>query len=408
MTVSKHFFHTILAVFLVLGAVPSAQAQGPFDIVVRVNERIITQYELEQRALFLKALGTAGNLTQESTDRLIDERLYLDAAERLGISVEDEAINQGMIEFAGRAKLEPEEFIQAMAEEGIDVQTFRDFVASGILWREVVGTLFGQRGRVSEAEVDRALSLSSQTGGVRVLLGEIVLPADTPENQERAAVISAEIQKITSTKVFSEAATAVSVSQSAPNGGQLDWLSLADLPPAFRPLLLTLAPGEITDPIEIPNALLFFQMRAIQETAAPIPTALAVEYARLYLPGGRAPNVVKQAMSLRYTADSCDDLYGLYPNSTEEQLEIISQAQSDVPSDIAVELAKLDEGEVSANLTRNDGQTLVVLMLCGRTAEIVEDETRNALRTRLINERVTSYADAYLAELRATALIREP
>lgn len=408
MTVSRHFLHTILAVLILLGAAPNAQAQSPFDIVLRVNERIITQYELEQRALFLKALGTAGNLEQEAMDRLIEERLYLDAADRLGIAVDDEAVNQGMIEFAGRAKLEPEAFIQALNDEGIDVQTFRDFVASGILWREVVGALFGARGQISEAEVDRALSLSSRRGGVRVLLNEIVLPADTPENQERAAAIGAEIEKITSVQVFSEAARAVSVSQSAPNGGQLDWLSLADLPPPFRPLLLTLAPGEITDPIEIPNAVLFFQMRAIQETAAPTPTALAVEYARLYLPGGRAPNVVKEAMALRYTADSCDDLYGLYPNSTQEQLEIISQAQSDVPNDIALELAKLDEGEVSASLTRNNGQTLVVLMLCGRTAEIVEDETRTSLRNQLVNERVTSYADAYLAELRATALIREP
>lgn len=407
MTFLRISFRTFLATLsLVMGA-QIATAQSPFDIFAKVNERIITYYELDQRALFLKALGTTGSLEKQAKERLIEERLYYDAADLLGIEASEEAIQKGMEDFAARANLKPDEFIKALADEGVDPQTFQDFVRAGIVWREVVGARFASRAQITDAEIDRALSLSSRRGGVNVLLSEIILPADTPENKERAEALSAEISKLRTQESFEEAARAVSASQSAPNGGRLEWVSLSDLPPPFRPMLLTLAPGEITEPIEIPNAILFFQMRGKQETQAPVARDLAVEYAKLLLPGGRTPENIQEGRDLKYNADVCDDLYGLYPNSTVQQLDIISQIQSDVPNDIALELAKLDDGEISTNLTRNNGQYLMVLMLCGRTAEIVEDESRQALRNSLGNQRIESYAAAYLAELRASAAIIE-
>lgn len=382
-----------------------ASAQSPFDVVVKVNERVITRYEVEQRKLFMKVLGTAGNLEKEAVNRLIDERLYFDAADIIGITLSEESIETGMEEFAKRANLDTETFLIALAEEGIEPQAFRDFVEAGTVWREVVGARFGSRAQISDAEIDRALSLSSRRGGVRVLLSEIILPADTPENKERANALAAEISKIQTQETFSEAARSVSAAQTAPNGGRLDWLSLSTLPPTFRPILLTLAPGEISEPIEIPNALLFFQMRGKHETQAEPARDLAVEYAKLLLPGGRSQENLQRARNLKNTADTCQDLYGLYPNSTPQQLDIVTQALSNVPDDITLELAKLDEGEFSTNLTRNNGELLMVLMLCGRTAELVEDDSRADLRANLTNQRIESYAESYLAELRATAAI---
>ena len=45
---------------------------------------------------------------------------------------------------------------------------------------------------------------------------------------------------------------------------------------------------------------------------------------------------------------------------------------ADIPQDIAIELSKLDPGEVSTALTRSGGETLVFLMLCARNAPGVE------------------------------------
>ena len=72
------------------------------------------------------------------------------------------------------------------AKAGVAPQTVRDFVASGVVWRELIRGLFGPRSQVTEAEIDRALAYSTGGGGVRVLLSEIVLPT-APEVRERGA-----------------------------------------------------------------------------------------------------------------------------------------------------------------------------------------------------------------------------
>ena len=79
----------------------------------------------------------------------------------------------------------------------------------------------------------------------------------------------------------------------------------------------------------------------------------------------------------------------------------------EVPRDIGVELAKLDPGESSFALRR--GTARVFLMLCTRNVVIAENPpTPAAIRDQLINQRLAAWAESYLNELRAAAIIREP
>ena len=80
---------------------------------------------------------------------------------------------------------------------------------------------------------------------------------------------------------------------------------------------------------------------------------------------------------------------------------------SEIPTDIAYELSKLDPGEVSTALTRSNGQTLVFLMLCGRTSSAVEDVDRNQVEMGLRNRRLAELSDSFLAQLRSNARIVE-
>ena len=54
-------------------------AQDLFAPRIYINDRAITEYEVEQRALFLRVLRAPGNPEEESLKALIDE---LDAALR--------------------------------------------------------------------------------------------------------------------------------------------------------------------------------------------------------------------------------------------------------------------------------------------------------------------------------------
>ena len=60
---------------------------------------------------------------------------------------------------------------------------------------------------------------------------------------------------------------------------------------------------------------------------------------------------------------------------------------------------------MSTALTRSDGNTLVFLMLCGRTAALNETASREEVALQLRQQRLSGYSDSLLEELRADARI---
>lgn len=400
---------TRLTRFLILGfallaaQMALAQSSNPFAPRIIVNDRAITNWEVEQRIQFLTLLNAPGDLEEQALEGLIEDRLRLDAADALGIEASDEAINAGMAEFAGRANLTTEQFIVELGKVGIAGQTFRDFVAPSVAWRDIVRGRFAGRSQVTEEEIDRAIALSTQQGNARVLLAEIILRADTPEFQAQSQKLADELsQSIKSTAAFGAAARKYSASQTAGQGGRTPWIDLANLPPQISSQVLSLAPGEVTAPIPIPNAIALFQLRELEENDPQEPDALTIEYARFFVAQGAR----KQAPEIVAEIDTCDDLYGIAKGLPEETLLREVKPVAEISPDVALALAKLDNNE-SAILNGANGASVV--MLCGRTPALGDEEIdREQFRVRLVNQRLVSYAESYLEELKADAIIRQP
>ncbi len=390
------------------GLAMPVSAQNLFSPAVKVNDQVVTHYEVQQRARFMTLLRAPGNAQEQALKGLIDERLQTAAAAAAGITPTEEEVQGGMEEFAARANLTAEQFVKALAGGGVAAETFRDFVKSGLAWRSLVRAKFGPRVKVSEDEIDRAIAQTSGKGGLRVLLSEIILPANTPQATAASQARAEKIAQTTSLSVFSANARRYSASPSARQGGRLQWMPLSNLPAAIRGQILALSPGQVTAPIPITNGIVLFQLRAIEETEVAEPKDLSLEYAQYFIAGGRSDAALKEAARIKAKVDTCDDLYGINKDKPEELLQIDTQPVSQVPQDIALELAKLDPGEVSTRLTRNNGQTLVFLMMCGRTPELGEDVSRQTIRAQLVNQRLQSYADGYLSELKADATIVYP
>lgn len=388
-------------------AMPTA-AQGLFAPAIKVNDRVITQYEVNQRVLLLRALRNPGNLVETAREQLVEDRLKLDAAANAGLRLSDAQIEAGMAEFAGRADLTLEQLQRSIGAQGVAPETLRDFVRAGLAWRELVRARFGPRSQVAEAEIDRALAATSGAGGVRVLLSEIIMP--TPPGEEAAVQARAErLSQITTIGAFAAEARRFSATATRDRGGRLDWLPLSNLPPQLRGVILGLKPGEVTAPLPIPNAIALFQLRAIEETDFAAPDYAAIDYAAFLIPEAGSDRASREAARIVAETDTCDDLYGVAKGLPEERLDRQVLPPADIAQDIAIELAKLDAGEVSLALTRPtaDGgpAAQVVLMLCGRTAALNDDVDRGAVANSLRNRKLAAFADSFLAELRADALI---
>lgn len=398
----------IVALISTLMLANMATAQSQFSPAVTVNNSAISNFEIDQRTKLLRLFRTPGNLDELAIEQLIDDRLKLQELDRAGLRLSDEALLGAMEAFAGRANLTLEQFTQLLNSSGVEQASLRDFVRAGVSWRDLVRSRFGSRVEITETEIDRALGRAGGSGtSIEVLLSEIIIPAPPPR-AARALAQAQQIAELTSIEAFSAQARRVSALPTRTRGGRLDWLPLSNYPAQLRPLILGLGQGQVTAPIPITNGVALFQMRGVREVAGAAPTYSAVEYAAYYIAGGRSDAALREARRVLNRVDTCDDLYGVAHGKPTEVLDRSSLPPEEIPTDVAIELARLDVGEVSTALTRSDGETLVFLMLCGRTPSAGGDVDRDTVRAQLRSQRLAGYANSLLANLKASAIISYP
>jgi len=386
-----------LAALVLIGSLQSAAlAQGLFDPVISVNRAAITAYELEQRERFLEILQRSSGMAQRARDSLIEDRLKMAAADRSRVKLSGAQLLSAMDDFAANANLELEQLLETLAQSGVDEQTYRDFIMVGVTWRELIRARFAARSAPSEAEIDRALASAGAQGGVKVLLTEIVLPAGSAEELNSARQTAERLGRISSTADFSEQARRLSVAQSRVNGGRLEWANLSDLPDGLRPIISGLRPGQITTPLEVPNAVVLFQLRDVAETTVQSPEISTVKYAHLKGPA----DAVKAATKM---ADTCDDFYGAAKNNPSLTLTIRSESPDQMSQALSLRLMGLDKNEFDDMPAAAAGNHAEIVMLCARVYAALEDVSRGQVADNLRSARISSLADGFLAELRASA-----
>ena len=109
---------------------------------------------------------------------------------------------------------------------------------------------------------------------------------------------------------------------------------------------------------------------------------------------------LEQAARLDNAVDVCNDFNGVIPGG----FTLHSVPPRDLPSDVALAMRTLDNGEMTTSVTRNDGTVLYALMLCDRDTS--EPEAGFAgIREALFGQRLTALAEGYLEQLRAEARI---
>jgi len=384
-----------------------ASAQGLFDPVIIVNDQIITKYELDQRRRLMDALGVRGDLAQQAKDGLIGDRLKVASAAEAGLVTTDEQISKAFEDFAARNGQSLDGVLSMLAGKGVATETLRDFLTTNLVWQTLMRQRYVGSVGVSESEIDAALSATSENTNLQILISEIVLPLIEGQEEE-IRKLAADIAKIRSFDEFSDAARQFSVAGSRSDGGKLDWIALSNLPPALRPVLLPLENGQVSEPLELPNAIAIFQMRGLNESAPTSARYSSVEYALLSV--ADTEGVTAELVDIADRAIRCDDLYGLSQNLNNATLSIMSRPPSDIPNSDALWLARLDAGEslIETRITADGSAQKSLVMLCSRTSTANQSVSRDEVRTRIQNEKLNARANSLLESMKASARIIYP
>ena len=389
---------------LVFWAVPLAGLSAAQDFTPRlfVNDRVITQFEVDQRIAFLKILRAPGDLEEEALKGLVEDRLRQSEADRLEIELTEEEDKAGIEEFAQRANLSAEQLVVELDKVGVAAETLRDFVGAGVLWRKAVRARYQGQVPISENDVDLALEAATRPGRLRVLLSELVLPIPEGEDGLTQLELATSLsQSLRGDAEFAAAELEYSAAPTGKDGGRLEWMPLANLPGPVAASALVLSPGQVSEPLAVPGAVVLLLLRDLALDTSGEPIRVTVEWAEFLVPDDPA-----EIARVKASADVCYDLNGLAKGLPEDRLTITSQPASQVPADVALELSRLDPGESSVALKR--GTFRRFLMLCGREETLDEPPSRDDVRQRVIGQKLDGLAEAYLQELRSAAIIREP
>ena len=156
-------FRTILVVVALLTSC-LAEAQG-LRVVARVNDDAITDFDLNQRVLF--AIRTTGlqdspelrqRMAAQILRQMIDERLQIQAAKRLGLKPTDSEMQQRFNDIERAAGLSRGQFRQYLQSVGVPFDIATQQIEAQIAWGKIVRRKVRPQVDVSEAEIDDALN----------------------------------------------------------------------------------------------------------------------------------------------------------------------------------------------------------------------------------------------------------
>lgn len=195
-------------------------------------------------------------LEEQVLEQLILRQIQLQRAERFGIVVNDEMLNQALTTMSQDIGLTLETLPSALESEGIDYAMYRQdtreqMILDQLQQREVYSTIV-----ISPREMDLCLgrSTTSLAEDVDYDISHILigLPSDATQDEvdETNAQVVDLFARLDSGEEFSQLAVTFSDGQNALEGGALGWRKGFQLPTLFADVVIGMEPGEVSDPIQ--------------------------------------------------------------------------------------------------------------------------------------------------------------
>lgn len=152
---------TILGIIVALaGILTGAPAGAQSTIKVLVNDSPITSYDIANRERFLRltSRGRAGR--KQAVNELIEEKLKLQEAKRLRISIADADVDRAFGNIAKNVKLTPAKLTAALKRQGINPDTLKNRIRADLAWGRIVRA--GARSALNVTEKDVVEALGGQ------------------------------------------------------------------------------------------------------------------------------------------------------------------------------------------------------------------------------------------------------
>ena len=406
----------LAALLVAVAMISGTHAQTEQRIAAIVNEDIVSNQDLVERislTLIFSGLEDSNQtrlqVAPQVLQRMIDERLQLQEARRLGIDVSENELIAALNDIAAPNQMGAQELLTALAGEGISANTLRNQAKAELAWVKIVRQLLRPRVIVSDAQLDMAMDSAGGIGPDEFLLSEIVLPLYAPEDESEVLANATELRDaIREGADFASMAQQFSVAASANDGGDLGWLTLERLSPVLQPSIAGLGKGQLSDPIRSPAGVHLFLLRDKRrpETGSADPDARRL--AQLFIPKTDNSNenaqILRDTEILRRQLNSCSDII-----AAASQLGLPASGDlgwvvpEDMPTELQNAVIATEVGDISEPVISTNGVHLIGVCQAGGAGD--DEAARMEMRRNLERAQIERLATRYLRDLRKDGFI---
>lgn len=394
-------------------------------IVAVVDDDVVLASELLSRLTMVRESIARGNmqappdniLISQLMERLILESIQLQTAERRGVEIDDETLTRAVVGVAEQNKMTLDQFRQVLQQDGMSYVEFRDQIRREMILTRLQRGLVNRRIHINDQEIDDLLESPyyQQLLSDEFRVGHILLTVDNDADsasvrraEDKANEIVAELRDGAD---FSQMAIANSASARALEGGDLGWRRAAELPSLFADRVLSMEPGETSDPIVTRGSVHIIKL--LEQRGAGMQRAVQYQSRHILVrPSEIRTPVETEALSQRIYLElkAGGDFAELAKRYSEDPGSALnggdlgwSEADQFAP-EFAAKIASTPVAEVSEPFSTDYGWHIVEVL--DRREEDMSDEARRNMATQILHQRrYDEELQAWLKEIREEAFV---
>jgi len=242
------------------------------NIVIKVNNEIITNIDIENEIRYLVALNNELKETSEeilknlAKQSVIKEKIKKkEVSKYFKFNTSQEFLDTVIKSYYTKLGIDSlENFKIYLQEYDLELDIVKNKIEIELLWNQLIGKQYQDQIIINKKDLENKVEkyLKENELTKEFNLSEIVFQIkNNNEIIEKKNLIKKDIVK----KGFKSAANIYSISESSKFGGELGWIKSNQLSNKILDILTNLSIDEISEPIKIPNGYMILKINDIRE-----------------------------------------------------------------------------------------------------------------------------------------------
>lgn len=404
---------------ILLGGPVRAQAQEIDRVAAVVNDEAISLKDVDTRvrvALIFSnipdSVDARRRVLPQVLRKMIDERLQLQEATRLKVSISPADLDSGIAMIEQQNHMPKGALLGSIRQVGLDSASVRDQIRADLTWLRLTGRVLQPQIRIGDEEInDRLEIIKERQGKPEFHAHEIFLPVEAPDQEDEVRRLGERLlEQLQAGTNFSVLARQFSRSPTAANGGGMGWVTEDAVDDDLHAVLAKLGKGGLSPLVRTSGGFHIVAVTAQRIAGATTnPEDTRITFSQIVLPvPPKAPprkELLMQAAAITAPAKTCEELEDIGRRVGAPQVGRIGPVRvGDVPADSRRVIANLAPGKVGSPTDTPAG--ILVAMVCTREeATQVTLPSRDQVRRVIENERMDMLSRRYIRDLRRAAFV---